>query len=305
MANLKQIRRRIVSVKNTKQITRAMKLVSAAKLRRAQEMTENGRAYITHLERITQELVANLPENFTHPLLTPKEQVKTRRVIVIAGDRGLCGPYNGNITKAVQEEESKGSLAREFVVWGRRGVANAHRLNWKLLSSYEGTGEEPSRWPIDEIARGLVLSFQSGECDEVVLYYTSFISAMTQRVKREVLLPLSTAATNLFASKGHVLQNQEKQHENMPTSTTGMMKYHPEPSRIFESIIPLIIKGRLRQVIVESKAAEHAARMTAMDAATNNANDLIERLRLYYNRARQSAITRELIDIVGGAEALK
>lgn len=290
MAGLKEIRRRITSVKNTKQITRAMKLVSAAKLKRAQDAAVGGRDFSRRLGDVISTLQSELPSDFSHPLLKVADEVKTRRIVVVSGERGLCGAYNANIIKSVVLQESQPGLKVEVVGVGRRSAAALRRLKFNILDSVEGLPEDSSQWPIDAIAEGLIRDFSAGKVDEVVLYYTTFVSALTQRVTREVLLPLS----NLTA-----------EGSSEPISADSRTKLRPSAEEILAKVIPMILKMRVRQAILESKASEHAARMTAMDSATNNANDLIERLRLFYNRARQSTITRELIDIVGGAEAIK
>ena len=287
MSGLKEIRRRIASVKNTKQITRAMKLVSAAKLRRAQQAAIGGRSFKEHLEKINSTVVQALPENFAHPLLAKKEKVGTRRIVVIAGERGLCGAYNNNIFKEIQSQEIQKSISTEFVVIGRRAVSFANRMNWKTVVEYEGLSENALNWPAEKMCEVLVNDFILNKCDEIVIYYTKFISTLSQKVMREVLLPFGD-----FSTDGENRQSV-------------LSKFDPQPEKILSYLLPLLVKTKLTQAGLEAKASEHAARMTAMDSATNNADDLISRLRLFYNRARQSTITRELIDIVGGAEAIK
>lgn len=289
MSGLKAIRRRITSVKNTKQITRAMKLVSAAKLRRAQEAAEGGRSFGRRLGDVLQTVLADLPEGFSHPLLSKREGVQKRCLVVIAGERGLCGAYNGNIVKAVNAELRSSAVPIEMVLVGRRAVSAAKRFGWDVIAAFEGLPEEVSNWPISEIGETIISRFISGKCDEVSLLYTQFESAMTQTVTREALLPF--AAVSASPEKAAQLR--------------GKTKYDPMPTAIIGGLLPLLIKTQICQAALESRASEHGARMTAMDSATRNADDLIDRLKLFYNRARQSAITRELIDIVGGAEAQK
>lgn len=290
MSGLKTIRRRISSVKNTKQITRAMKLVSAAKLRRAQDAAQGGRAYGKKLAVVVGTLLRDITGDFEHPLVSAPREVKRRRVVVISGDRGLCGGYNANIVKAIAAAERAHDIQLDFVAIGRRSISAAHRLGWNLVAQFENLGEDAGKWPIEEISSALTEDFAAGKIDEVVVYYTHFVTPMTQRVTREVLLPF---------------QISEGAGETDSPVHSSSVSYSPEPEKILAGLIPVLIRTRLRQAALESKASEHAARMTAMDAATSNANDLIEKLRLFYNRARQTAITRDLIDIVGGAEALK
>lgn len=292
MSGLKIIRRRLTSVKNTKQITRAMKLVAAAKLKRAQDAATGGRGYLEHLQRIFGELLMSLPENFSHPLLQTRNTVKVRRVVLIAGERGLCGAYNSNIMKAAQAEilQKKPGVELQFVTIGRRATSTARRAGWNVVAEFEGLPEEASSWPIAEMVNPLISDFQAGACDEVVLYYTKFFSAVTQRVVAEQLLPFTPAEP---AIEGTAATTQKKR----------VIKFSPRVEDIFSALVPQLIRTTVCSAGFESKASEHAARMTAMDSATRNADDLIERLRLTYNRARQSAITKELLDILGGAEA--
>ena len=289
MSNLKEIRRRISSVKNTKQITRAMKLVSAAKLRRAQDAAVQGRAFAQNLQSVTARLAAAISGEFSHPLFENRE-VKKRRVLVIAGERGLCGPFNSNLIKTVLAEESSLDVEREFVVVGKRAVSAAHKYDWNAVKEYEGLPEDVAAWPLIEIIDDSIASFRAEECDEVVVYYTKFLSAMTQTPSRDGLLPFSAVAS------------EEQEDED---DVTVQIKFDPSPDAILENVVPLFLQTKVAQAAFESKASEHAARMTAMDSATRNADDLIDKLVLHYNRARQSAITKELLDIVGGAEALQ
>jgi F-type H+-transporting ATPase subunit gamma len=293
MGGLKEIRRRITSVHNTKQITRAMKLVSAAKLKRAQDAAVAGRGYLDELCRVLAKVSNELPDGFNHVLLEKRTEVKTRQAIVIAGERGLCGGYNTNLLKAVYANENKAGVKTSVVPIGRRAVSAAKKSNWTIAKNYEGLSEDALTWPVSEMVSSAVRDFAEGKCDEVVVYYTKFVTAITQQVTRQVLLPFSADHFPAKPKKGTVGNSVELES-----------KYSPSPEEIFSKMIPLLIQTQIIQCGLESKASEHASRMTAMDSATTNAEDLIGKLRLYYNRARQSAITTELIDIVGGAEAV-
>ena len=296
MGGLKEIRRRISSVKSTKQITRAMKLVSAAKLRKAQEAAEGGRQFRDQLQVLLDDVRNDVSEQVAHPLQSEREEVRRRLVVVIAGERGLCGGYNANIFKRVKADLAKnfeGSFEteNEFMLIGRRAVSAGRRQGWNVLQSHEGLPEAVAAWPTSEIAREISQRFTTEAVDEVLLYFTEFKSAMTQEVRRSTLLPFEYAP--LDESEQHT--EQERSEPNN--------KYDPAPEMILEQLLPLLLQTSFVQAALESKASEHAARMTAMDAATNNADELTEKLRVYYNRARQSAITSELIDIIGGTEA--
>lgn len=288
MSGLKAIRRRITSVKNTKQITRAMKLVSAAKLRRAQDAAEGGRSFGERLTGVLDTVTADLPEGFSHPLLEVRQEIRKQCLLVIAGERGLCGAYNGNIIKAVNAAIRESATPVELVIVGRRGKSAAKRFGWDVVREYEGLPEDVARWPISELCDFLIERFNSGVIDAVTVIYTRFESAMTQTVIAKPLLPFVADKTGTES-----------------VVVGGKTKYDPAPTAILYGLLPLLVKTQVCQAAFESKASEHGARMTAMDSATRNADELIDKLRLYYNRARQSAITRELIDIVGGAEAQK
>ncbi|MDD2943738.1 MAG: F0F1 ATP synthase subunit gamma, partial [bacterium] len=193
MAGLKEIRRRITSVKNTKQITRAMKLVSAAKLRRAQDAAVFGRAYVKQLARTLEKIASELPEGFSHPLLGSGEEVARRRVVVVAGERGLCGAYNSTVLKTVMLKEGRATdgLQRDFVCIGRRAVSFAKRQGWDIAGVFEGMPEEAARLPVAEIVESVVRDFLKGDIDEVVVYFTEFRSAMSQEVRCIPLLPFA------------------------------------------------------------------------------------------------------------------
>lgn len=286
MSGLKEIRRRISSVSNTKQITRAMKLVSAAKLRKAQDAAIGSRDYAAKLNNILAELKSALPKSYSHPLLEKRDEIKKQRLIFISGERGLCGGFNVNSQKALAAhlDSTRKETEVEVVAIGRRAVLSSKSMKLELVRAIEGQGEDISQWPLIEIANQAARDYQSGKIDEVVLIYTMFKSAVSQVVTTSSLLPFDFG------------QAEASETKEAP-------KCDPVSTAIVAKLIPALVQSQLTQAALESKASEHAARMTAMDSATRNASELIEKLKLHYNRARQSAITTELIDIVGGAEA--
>jgi F-type H+-transporting ATPase subunit gamma len=287
MPGLKTIRRRITSIKNTKQITRAMKLVSAAKLRRAQDLALGARAFSGHLSRILASVAGSGSlEGFE--LLENRKEKKSRIVVVISADRGLCGGYNTNLLKAATADAKSTTVDTRYVLLGRRAVSAGNRSGWNIINRYEALPDDASLWAIDEITSLLVDEFVSGRADEVVVFYTQFVSAMTQKVVTETLLPV-----------GHEPAAEETESAQPATVLTD-----PSREEIIKALLPQLLRGKIVQAGLESKASEHAARMTAMDSATNNADDLMAKLQLFYNRARQSSITKDLIDIIGGAEAI-
>ena len=249
-----------------------------------QDAAVGGRDFAARLDTILSDLVGALPESFSHPLLEPRKEVKKRKLLIISGERGLCGAFNSSVIKAIAADLEKDDVETEVVCFGRRTILGVKSLGLKMTDGFEGLGENVSEWPILDVCEGLAQEYIAGEIDEVQLYYTKFKSAVTQEVTKEALIPFS----------------QEKLQRE---GSTKAPKTDPVASAIVSSLIPTLIQSQVTQAAMESKASEHAARMTAMDAATTNATELIGKLKLHYNRARQSAITTELIDIVGGAEA--
>lgn len=291
MPNIKELRSRVRSVENTKKITYAMKLVSGAKLNRAQESVTRARAYTSELNNLLTELLSEGLPDLSHPLMEKRERVSTVKILVVGGNKGLCGGYNTNIHKRVLSliEEKKreypgatvdtvalGKKPAEF--FRRRGVMNS--------KSYETLSEDANQWPIEEICYELERDFREGRSDEIVLVYTKFRSAISMTVTVEPLVPFVVSAT---------------QGERV----VGATLFEPSPSDVFSALIPRLLRSKVRQACLEAKASEHGARMTAMDSATKNAGDIIRRLTLLYNRLRQSRITLELLDIVGGANAIQ
>ena len=273
-----------------------MKLVSAAKLRRAQDAALGGRSFTDRLLEVLRITQANISESVENPLFQARP-VKTRLVMFVAGERGLCGAYNGNVMKAVQSAEfAKAAEEGVSVICmpiGKQANSAARRFGWETYGNSEKLGENVDEWPLKDVSSRLTKGFLDGEFDELVVYYTKFISVMTQVVTREVLLPFGVEKTLGGADAG------------APKRNPMLTKFDPEPAAILFELLPMILGSRIRQSGLEARASEHASRMTAMDSATKNADELIVQLRLFYNRARQSSITRELIDIVGGAEAIK
>ncbi len=293
MAGLKDIKRRLKSVKNTKKITYAMKLVSAAKLRKAQESVTRSREYTNAIN----ELLAGLLQGgagFSHPLIEPHHEVKRIRLLVIGGSRGLCGGFNSNMFKLVEASmrelkvKHPGAMI-DFMLVGRKPGEYFRRVKREYVKAYEELSEDANRWPIDEIALELEHAFIKGEIDQVYVLYTRFRSAISVTATRELLLPLDAKVVETKAAGG----------------AEGVTLFEPSPEEVFAAIMPRILRSRIRQASLDSKASEHGSRMTAMDSATKNADELSYKLQLKANKLRQSGITGQLLDIVGGAEALK
>jgi F-type H+-transporting ATPase subunit gamma len=281
MPALIDIRRRIRSVKNTQQITKAMKMVSAAKLRRAQEAMFGARPYARKMLEVLNSMASRaMPE--AHPLLEQRTGARTL-LLVITSDKGLCGGFNANITRAAAHfiADHAGSEI-QLVLIGRKGRDYFKRRSAVVKSEAVGLFQALRYSHAQKIAQELIGAFTSGAADRVFLVYNEFKSVIQQRIVVDPLLPIERAAFD-------------------PTDPGLDYLYEPAPAGIFESVLPKYVETRVWQALLESAAAEHGARMAAMDAATNNASDMIDRLTLYMNKVRQAAITKEIIEVVSGA----
>jgi F-type H+-transporting ATPase subunit gamma len=289
MPSLKAVRTRIASVKSTQKITRAMKLVAAAKLRRAQDAIIAARPYAQALAEAVSEVAARAGDD-AHPML---RQTEGRRisVVTLTSDRGLCGGFNTNICRATHrfaDEKLKTSAADEVHVdvVGRKGRDYFRRRRVKIAHEFPGVVGEVALDRARELAHTVTADFNEGRVDSVYLAYNEFKSAMSQRVVTERLLPITPAPVT--GDAGH----------------TDFL-YEPGKVELLDLLLPLYVQSQIYRAFLESIASEFGARMTSMENATNNASEIIDRLTLQYNRARQAAITKELMEIVGGAEALK
>ena len=284
MATLRDIRRRIRSVRSTAQITKTMEMVSAAKLRRAQTALESARPYDRELKKVLANL-ASASGDTLHPVFV-KREVKKRALIVITSDRGLSGAFNVNLIKTAENRVKEGGAPIALVTLGRKGADFFRRRNASVLLSNTELGGVASWKMAEELSRDLTARYLAGEIDEIDVVYTHFRSALVRSIVVEPFLPLGRAATA----------------EAAPTLD---YIFEPSPEGILEKIVPYYLAMRLYMALAESAASEHGARMVAMGSATKNANEMIQNLTLHMNRTRQATITRELVEIVAGAEALK
>ncbi|HEV7860404.1 MAG TPA: ATP synthase F1 subunit gamma [Pyrinomonadaceae bacterium] len=294
MANLLDIRRRIKSVKNTQQITKAMKMMSAARLRRAQDAVVTARPFANKMTEVLGELAARTDENFHHPLLDQRGDERYLLVLITA-DKGLCGAFNTNLIKAAQAfmQEHEGKHI-EMMPVGRKGRDFFRRRNVPLVQEYIGlTGKGHVVYgEAVEVAREIIQRFtEDQELDKVFVIFNEFKSVLQQRVLIEQLLPVSRATEN--AEEGSDAQGR-------PRTTTDYL-YEQEPAEIFSRLLPRLIETQIFRALLESVASEHGSRMTAMDSASKNAGELIGTLTLNMNRVRQAAITNEIIEVVSGA----
>lgn len=294
MASLRDIRKRIRSVKNTRQITKAMKMVSAAKLRKAQDGILAARPYAAMLDQIIADLSARAgAESLSHPLLTARP-VKRVELVLLTSDRGLAGGFNSNVIRRANrflyENTNLESIRLSTV--GRKGHDFFRNRGQTIRKDFGGLYQRLNYRAAADVAEELVASYINGEVDAVHVVYNEFVSAIAQTVKVAQLLPLQTLGTPGQA----------------PTEgSTALVdfKYEPDRQSVLDRLVPQAVNIKLYRALLESVASEHGARMSAMENATSNATDMIGSLTLTYNRTRQAVITKELMEIVSGAEALK
>jgi F-type H+-transporting ATPase subunit gamma len=292
MANLLDIRRRIKSVKNTQQITKAMKMVSAAKLKRAQNRVINARPFADKMNQVLSELAAQTSEDFHHPLLDQRGDERYL-VVLVTADKGLCGAFNTNLIKAAQVfVKANPDKQIEWVTVGRKGRDFYRRRDATIANEYIGlTGK--GRVDFEEaldVAKDVINRFTDDRgIDKVFLIFAEFKSVLTQRIVTEQLLPISKTAEKTTEPEAAQIQDYI---------------YEQEPAEIFSRLLPSLVETQIFRALLESIASEQGARMTAMEAASKNAGELISTLTLNMNRVRQAAITRGIIEIVSGASAL-
>jgi F-type H+-transporting ATPase subunit gamma len=293
MASLRDIRKRIVSVKSTQKITKAMKMVAASKLRRAQDAILKARPYAQLLEAALAEVAARADggESPAHPLLAQREKVKKTELVLLTSDRGLAGAFNSNINrKAVRyllDHRDEGAF--QISTMGRKARDYFRRQHTPIRKDYPGIYDGLRFERAQEIAEELAKLYLGGEVDRILLVYNRFKSAIAQDVVVVPFLPIETAPKAADPGKASAVD----------------FVYEPSRAALLDVLLPKHVSMQLWRALLESVASEHGARMTAMENASRNAGDMIDSLTLKYNRARQAAITKELMEIVSGAEALK
>ena len=304
---LKDVKNRINSVKNIQKITRAMEMVAAARLRRAEQRIEALRPYAGAIRRMTRqaaEAAGNVP---SLPILNEHESEQTVALLLVTGDRGLAGAFNSQIVRAgirVGTDYEHEGKATAWYASGRRGVSSLTFRGRDARGAYTGFTDRPAYANAREIAADLMAAFVDGEVDRVEIIYNRYVSPLTQQVTRETLLPLQQA-TILGEGDGEgtlgerAAGDEEGGHEQQP-----LVEYEPEPDAILERLIPAYVEISIYRALLESTASEHGARMTAMRNASENAGDIIKDLTLQMNRERQAEITQEIMEVVAGAESL-
>jgi F-type H+-transporting ATPase subunit gamma len=314
MANLKAIRDRIQSVKNTKKITEAMRLVAAARVRRAQEQVLATRPFADRLAQVLYGLQSRLRFEEANLPLLKKRQVKSVGLLVISGDRGLCGGYNNNVIRRAEnraKEIKAEGLNYQFVLVGRKATQYFQRRDQPIDATYSGLEQIPTAAEANQIADQLLSLFLSEEVDRIELIYTRFLSLVSSRPVIQTLLPLDPQGLEAgddeifrLTTRGGKFEVEREKVTKQVRALAPDMIFEQDPVQILDSLLPLYLSNQLLRALQESAASELAARMTAMSNASENAGELINTLTLSYNKARQAAITQELLEVVGGAEAL-
>jgi len=290
MATLRDIQRRIRSVQSTQKITKAMKLVAASKFRRAQERILEARPYATKMGELVDGLVARTSGEDTHPLLAARSTGR-KRLVVITADKGLCGAFNSNILReSLRFVRGADEVSVTLVVVGKKARDFYRRRQFTVKSEMLGVFDKLAYSHAQELANGLMQDFLADEVDEVHLMYNEFRSVAVQRPVRRQLLPLGAS---------------EAGEDDADSGPQEEYLYEPSPEAILVSLLPRHVTTQVYRALMESAAGEFGARMTAMESASKNAREMINLLTIQYNKARQERITKELLDIVGGAEALR
>ena len=293
MPNLKELKNRIASVKSTKKITSAMKMVAASKLRRAQELAESSRVYADSLAFILSSLAGKTTNNSDLPeILTGRENPKTTLLVINSSDRGLCGGFNSNLFRNaknwIAQQQAQGKSVKIMTV-GKKAASFYRRSELDVIAGFDDLSSNDRQLQVaEEVKNKIVELFDNKEVDEVFILFNKFISAISQEPSYQSIIPMTT---------------EESAQEETQTSN-AVFEFEPDKNELLEYLVPRNFLTQIYRSILESAASEHAARMTSMDNATRNAGDMIDRLTLTYNRTRQAFITKELIEIISGAEAV-
>jgi F-type H+-transporting ATPase subunit gamma len=301
-ATQRDVRNRINAVKNIQKITRAMEMVAAARLRRAEQRIEALRPYASAIRRMTRQAAEATGDVPRLPILSEREQVSNVGLLLIAGDRGLAGAFNSNIVRravaAGREHDSEGRKPVYFAS-GRRPSSSLTFRGLEPAASFTGFTDRPSYADARRIAERLMAAYVDEEVDQVEIFYNGYISPINQVVRRETLLPLQHATV---LEEGE--EEEDEGSEDRPDEPRALVEYEPDPEEILKRLVPDYVEISIYRALLESTASEHGARMTAMRNASENAGTLIESLTLEMNRARQAEITQEIMEVVAGAEGL-
>ncbi len=304
MPSQRDVKNRIGAVKNIQKIARALELVAAARLRRAEQRIEALRPYADAIRRMTRqaaEAAGNVPQL---PILQEHDQVKRVGLLLIAGDRGLAGAFNSNIVRAGvaagREHEAEGQTPVYFAS-GRRPTTSLTFRGLEPVASFAGFTDRPSYADARRIADRLMAAYIDNEVDRVEIFYNGYISPVSQEVQRETLLPLQQAT---LLDEDESESKDERESAERSSEPRALVDYEPDPEEILKRLVPDYVEISIYRALLESTASEHGARMTAMHSASDNASELIKTLTLEMNRARQAEITQEILEVVAGAEGL-
>jgi F-type H+-transporting ATPase subunit gamma len=300
----RDVRNRISAVKNIQKITRAMEMVAAARLRRAEQRIEALRPYADAIRRMTRQAAEAAGDVPRLPILQEHESVNTVGLLVVAGDRGLAGAFNSNAVRAgVAAGREHGGQGRHVVYYasGRRPASSLTFRGLEVAQSFTGFTDRPAYADARGIAERLMAAYIDGEVDQVEIFYNGYISPLTQVIRRETLLPLQRATV---LGEGSDPDEDEDEPEREKGQPRALVEYEPDPEEILKRLVPDYVEISIYRALLESTASEHGARMTAMRNASENASTLIDDLTLEMNRARQAEITQEIMEVVAGAEGL-
>jgi F-type H+-transporting ATPase subunit gamma len=301
----RDVRNRIASVKNIQKITRAMEMVAAARLRRAEQRIEALRPYANAIRRMTRQAAqaaGNVPQL---PILAEHDQVKTVGLLVVAGDRGLAGAFNSNAVRAgiraAAEHSADNGASAVFFASGRRPASSLAFRGQQVADSFTGFTDRPSYADARRIAERLMAAYIDDEVDQVEIFYNGYISPLSQVIRRETLLPLQRASVLDDEDED---DDEDEGEEDSDSQKRALVEYEPDPEEILQRLVPDYVEISVYRALLESTASEHGARMTAMRNASENASTLIDDYTLEMNRARQAEITQEIMEVVAGAEGL-
>ena len=293
MPNLKELKNRISSVKSTRKITSAMKMVAASKLRRAQDLAESSRVYADSLSFILSSLAGNTKNSSDLPeILTGRENSKISLLIINSSDRGLCGGFNSNLFRNaknwISEQQEKGKSVKIITV-GKKASSFYKKTDLNVIANFDDLNSNDKQLQVSEEIKNKIMElFENNEIDEVSILFNKFVSVIAQEPTYQSLIPLSN----------------DEADEEMTDTSNAVFEFEPDKNELLEYLVPRNFLTQIYRSVLESSASEHAARMTSMDNATRNAGDMIDGLTLTYNRTRQAFITKELIEIISGAEAV-
>ncbi|MDQ2760785.1 MAG: ATP synthase F1 subunit gamma [Actinomycetota bacterium] len=298
----RDVRNRISAVKNIQKITRAMEMVAAARLRRAEQRIEALRPYADAIRRMTRQAAQAAGDVPRLPILSEHDQVQTVGLLVVAGDRGLAGAFNSNAVRAgvaAARDHSADGRTPAFFASGRRPASSLAFRGFEPVQAFTGFTDRPAYADARRIAERLMAAYIDDEVDQVEIFYNGYVSPLTQVICGETLLPLQRAT--VLAEKDDA-GNEEEEHE--PSEHRALVEYEPEPEEILKRLVPDYVEISVYRALLESSASEHGARMTSMRNASENASALIDDYTLEMNRARQAEITQEIMEVVAGAEGL-